>query len=156
MPDQVFAEGIRVPHEVAKRTCGICTCLLLLVLEKINEELDTRPQMLVQDLVMEASITHGETGELASVAVGILAALDSGLDQPVLEKLLIEVASVAAQIADKVADFRTDARIIVANQRAQVSVDVRIVDRLIEFFRNTSKLRYQTQSVDDKGWRVLA
>mgnify|MGYP002809575301 CR=1 FL=1 len=96
--------------------------------------------MLIQDIVVEASITDGEAGELAGVAIGVLAAGDSRLDQTVLEKLFVEVASVSAEVSDEVADLGTDSGVFVADQRVQVDVDVCIVDGLIELLGDPGEL----------------
>lgn len=64
--------------------------------------------MLIQDVIVEASISDCKASELPSVSVRILAALDGSGDQPELEQLLIEEASVATQVADQVTDLGPD------------------------------------------------
>ena len=96
--------------------------------------------MLVENLVMEACIAYCKAGKLASVSVRILAALNSSLNQSVLEKFLIEVASVTAQITNQVTDFGSDTCVIMADKGVKVNVDVCIMNRLIELFRDASKL----------------
>ena len=85
---------------------------------------------------METSIADCEAGKLSSVSIRVLTAGDRSLDQPVLEKLFVEVASVTAQVSNQVADLRTDSGILVADQTNQLSVDIGIVDWLIKLFRD--------------------
>ena len=96
--------------------------------------------MLVENLVMEACIADSKAGKFASVSVRILAALNSSLNQSVLEKFLIEVASVTAQISNQVTDFGSNTRVIMADKRVKVNVDVCVMNGLIELFRDASKL----------------
>ena len=111
--------------------------------------------MLVEHLVVEASISHSEAGKLAGVAVGVLTASDGGLNQSVLQKLLVEVTCVPAEIANQVAYLGPNSCIFVANQCIEIYIDVGIVDRLIELLRDARELRYETQSVYDEGrWIV--
>ena len=105
-----------------------------MVLEKVNEELDARSEMLIEHLVVEASIANGKTSELSCVPVRILAASNGCFDESVLQQLLVEVARVAAKITNQVAHFSPDSCIFVANERVQVSVNVCVVDRLVELF----------------------
>ena len=107
--------------------------------------------MLVEHLVVEASISHSEAGKLAGVAVGVLTASDGGLNQSVLQKLLVEVTCVPAEISNQVAYLSPDSCIFVANQCIKIYIDVGIVDRLIELLRDARELRYETQSVYDEG-----
>ena len=130
--DQILAEGVRIANKVTQGSGGVCSRLLLLVFEEVDEEFDTWTEMLVQDLVMETSVTHSETSKLSSVAVWILAAGNRCLDQSMLQELLIEIARVTTQITDQVADFCPDASIIMADESVQVHIDVGIVDWLIE------------------------
>lgn len=61
----------------------------------------------------------------------------------------------ATKITNQVAHFSANSSIIVTYERAQITVDVGVVDRLIELFRDTRQLRNQTQSVNDERGRVL-
>jgi hypothetical protein len=120
-----------------------------LVLEKVNEEFDARTKVLVEDLVVESSISDGETGELAGVAIWVLAAGDGCLDQTVFEKLLVEVAGVSAEVSDEVAYFGTDSGVFVADQCVQVDIDVSIVDGLVELLGDPGELGDQTKGIND-------
>ena len=90
--------------------------------------------MLIEHLVVEASIAHGKTSELSCVPVRILAASYGCFDKSVLQQLLVEVAGVAAKITDQIADFSAYACVFVTNEGIQVNVDVCVVDRLVKLF----------------------
>ena len=96
--------------------------------------------MLIEHLVVEASIADGKTSELSCVTVRILAASNGCFDKSVLQQLLVEVAGVATEITDQVAYFSAYACIFVANERVQVNVDVGVVDRFVELFGDSSQL----------------
>lgn len=96
MTDQILAEGIRVSDKVAQSSGCIGSSLFLLVFKKINKKLDTGTQMLVQDLVMESSISNCKTSKLPGVTVGILTAGYGSLNQSVLQELFVEVTCVSA------------------------------------------------------------
>ena len=93
--------------------------------------------MLIQDLVVEAGVSNGETSKLPSVAIWVLAARDCSFDQAMLQELLVEVASMSAQVTDQVAYFGPNSRILVANERVQVDINVSVVNRFVEFFRDS-------------------
>lgn len=116
MLDQIFAQGVRVPHEVAKCSCSVGSCFLLLILEKVDKKDDARSEMLIQYVVVETGITNSKAGELTGVPVGISAALDSCGNKSILEQLLIEEASVTAQVSNQVAHLRSNTGVIVLNQ----------------------------------------
>ena len=71
--------------------------------------------MFVEDVIMEASITNGKTGELSGVSVWVSAALYRCWDQTKLKKLFVEESSVSAEVTNQVADFSSDAGIFVQN-----------------------------------------
>ncbi len=112
--------------------------------------------MLIEDLVMEASVSYGEASELSGVPVRVLAARDCSLDQTMLQELLIEVASVSAEVTDQVANLRTDASIFMTDQSVQIDVDVSVMDRFVELFGDSGQLTDQTESVDDQRWWILS
>lgn len=46
----------------------------------------------------------------------------------------------SAKVADQIADFSSDIGVRVLNEHFKVSVDVRVVDRLVEVFVDSGKL----------------
>ena len=74
--------------------------------------------MLVQNFIVETGISNSKACKLASVAIRILAALDCSFNQSMLEKLLVEIPGVTAQVTNQVANLGSNASIIVANQCA--------------------------------------
>merc|ERR1712187_23538 len=120
MLDKVLAQGVRIAYKVSKSTSCIGSCLLFLVLEKLNEELYAWSQVLVEDFVVEACVTDGEAGELSRVAVRVPATFNSCSNQTMLEKLLIEEASMTAQISDQIANFCPNAGVFMGDQIFQV------------------------------------
>ena len=81
---------------------------------------------------MEASVAYGETGKLPRVAVRVLAALDGGGNEAVLEQLFVEEAGVSAEVSNQVADLGPDGSILVHNKHFELVINVRIVDVLVE------------------------
>ena len=126
-----------------------------MVLEKIDEKFDAWAQVLIQDLVMEAGVSNGETSKLPSVAIRVLTARDCSFDQAMLQELFIEVASVSAQVSDQVAHLGPNARIFMTNERVQVNIDVCVVNRFVELFGDSCQLRYERKSVNDECRWVL-
>ena len=108
MSDQVSTESIRVSHEVAEGSSCIGSSFLFLVSEKFNQKRDTRLQMLIENVVVEPSITNSEAGELSGVSIRVLTALDGSSDQPKLEQLLVEESSMSAQVSDQIAYLSSD------------------------------------------------
>lgn len=106
--------------------------------------------MVVQDVVVESCIADSKARKLPGVPITIPTALNRSLDKPMLQKLLIEELGVPAQVANKVADLRTDARVVVLDQHIQIAVDIRIVDRLVEVFAYPSQLGDQRQRINDQ------
>ena len=100
--------------------------------------------MLIQDLIVEASVAHSEASKLSSVSVRILTARNGSLNKSMLEQLLIEVASMSAQITNQVADFGPNTGIFMADERVEFNIDIGVVDRLIELLRDPSQLGDQT------------
>ena len=94
--------------------------------------------MLIENLIVEASVANGEAGEFTGVAVWILAASYGSFDQSMFEKLLVEVPCVPAEIANKVANLSPNSSVLVANQRVEIDIDVCIMNRLIELLRYSS------------------
>ena len=96
--------------------------------------------MLIEDFIVETSVSYSEAGELSRVAVWISATLNSCRNQAVLEQLLVEEASVAAKISNQIAYLCSDSCIFMLDQTLQISVDVRVVDRVVELFRDPCEL----------------
>lgn len=140
VPDQVLAKSVRVPDKITQGTRSICTCFFLLIFEQINKELDTRSQMFIQNLVVESGIADSEACKLAGVPVRILATLNRGLYQPVLEQLLVEVACMSAKVTYQVTDLGANAGIFVTDEGVEVDVDIGSVDWLVELFGDAGKL----------------
>ncbi len=61
----------------------------------------------------------------------------------------------SAQVSYQVANLGSNGSILMNNQILELVVNVRIVDILIEVFRNTCQLRNQAQSIDDEDWAVV-
>ena len=153
--DQILAEGIRVSDKVTQSSSCIGSSLFLLVFQEVNEKFDARAKMLVQDLVMESSVSDCKASKFPGVTVGILAASYGSLNQSVLQEFFVEVARVSAKIANQVANFSPDSCILMANQSVQVNINIGVVNWLVEFFRNSCKLRNQRQSVDnERRWII--
>ena len=144
VPDKIFAECVRISDEVSKSTCCISPSFLLLIIQKVHQKLDTRAQMLIQVLIVEASVAHSEESKLSSVSVRILTARNGSLNKSMLEQLLIEVASMSAQITNQVADFGPNTGIFMTDERVEFNIDIGVVDRLIELLRDPSQLGDQT------------
>lgn len=81
---------------------------------------------------MEPSIADCKAGKLASIPIAILATIYRSLDEPMLQKLLIEELSVAAEVSDKVANFSSDSSVLMLDKHIEVIVKVRVVDRLVK------------------------
>ena len=135
--DQIFAECVRVANEVSKSTGSVGPRLLLLILEELDKQCHAWPQMLVQHFIVEASIADCEACKLPRVTIWVSATLDSRGDQAVLEELLVEEAGVTAEVPNQVANLRPDASVFVLDQVLQVRIDVRIVDWIVEFLRDS-------------------
>jgi hypothetical protein len=99
---------------------------------------------------MEARISNSEACELAGVAITVSATLDGSLDQSMLEQLFVKELSVATQVTNQVANLGTNASIWMLDQHIQISVNVRVMDWLVEVLADTSKLRDKTQAVDNE------
>ena len=134
MLDQVSAEGIGVSHKITKGSGCVGSGLLFLVSQKLYKERHTRLQVLIQDVVMEASVSYGEASKLPRVSIRVLAALNGRRDQPKLEQLLVEEPSMSAQVSDQVAYLCSNRRVFMDNQSFQRLVNVSIVNILIEVF----------------------
>lgn len=88
--------------------------------------------MLIQHIIVEASVTYCEASKFPCVTVRVSATLDSGGNQTKLQEFLIEETSVSAQITDQIADFGSDIRILMSDQNLQVVVNIGIMNWLIE------------------------
>ena len=83
--DQVFAQSIGVSHEVTESTRGVCSSLLLLVSQQLNQQYNAWTQMLIENVVVETGVTNSEAGKLPCVSVWIAATLDSCSNQAKLK-----------------------------------------------------------------------
>ena len=108
MLDQITAESVGVPNEVAKGSRGVGSSLFFLVSKKLNKERNTRLQMFIEHIVVEASISNSKASKLPGVSIRVSAALNGGRDKPKLEQFLVKEASMSAQISNEVADLRSD------------------------------------------------
>ena len=106
--------------------------------------------MLIQDVIVEASIADSKACEFARVAITVSATLNRGLDQSMLKQLLIEKLGVATKITDKVADLCSNTSIWVLNQHVQISIYVGIMDGFIEVLADSCQLRDEAQAIDDQ------
>ena len=106
--------------------------------------------MLIQNLVVEASIAHGEASKLTSVPVAVSATFNSSGNEPVLQKLLIKEASVAAQVSNQIANLSPYLCILVLNQGVEVIVHICVVNRLVKVLGDSCELRNQAECVDDQ------
>ena len=104
---------------------------------------------------MESSISDSKAGELSCISISVSATLDCCGNQTKLKKFLIEEASMSAQVSYQVANLGSNGSILMNNQILELVVNVRIVDILIEVFRNTCQLRNQAQSIDDEDRAVV-
>ncbi len=111
--------------------------------------------MLIQYLIVETCITHGEAGKLTGVPVRILTARDCSFDKSMLEEFFIKVPCVTAQISNQVADLSSNACVFMADKGVELNVDVSVVDWFVELLRDSSQLRDQTQCVNNQRWWVF-
>lgn len=56
--------------------------------------------MLVESITVETSITNSKAGKLPCISINVSAALDARIYKTKLQKLLIEIASVPAEVAN--------------------------------------------------------
>lgn len=155
MLDQVLAQNVAVSHKVAQSTSSISSSLLLRVLQQLHQEHNTRSQVLIKNVVVEASIAHCKASKLPRVLVRILAALDRCGNQAMLQQLFVEETSVTAQVTNQVANLGANAGVRVLNQCLDVVINVRVVNRLIEILIDTSQLADQAQCIDSQLLCVL-
>lgn len=83
--DKILAESIRVANKVAKSTSCVSPSLFFLVLEQVYEKFDTGAQVLIQDFIVEASVSNRKAGEFPCVPVWVLAASNCSLYQAMLQ-----------------------------------------------------------------------
>jgi hypothetical protein len=121
-----------------------------LIFQELNKKLDAGSEMLIQDVVVEASIANSEASKLASVPIRVLAASNGSFNQSVLEQLLIEEACMSAQVSDQVANLGSDTSILMQNQVVQVLVNIGVMNGLIKVFGDSCQLRDKTQGVNDQ------
>lgn len=155
VPDEISAQRVRVTNEVTKSSRRVCSCLLFLITQELDQQNYARLEVLVQHIVVEARVTDSKTGELARVSVRVTATLDRSRNQSILEQFLIEEARVSTQVTDEVADFGADGRVLVHYQVLQILIDVRRVDVFVEIFGDTRQLRDQAERVNNNQWVVL-
>jgi len=122
--DEISAQCIGISDEVAESTCSIGSCLLLLISEELNKERHAWFQVLVEDVIVEASISNGEAGELPRVPIWVPAALDGRGDEPELQEFLIEESSMAAEVSNQIANFGPDGGVLMHDEILEVLVNV--------------------------------
>lgn len=140
MSDQVLAQSVRIANEVAQGSRCVCSSLLLGVLQQLNKKHYAWSQVLIENIVVEPSIADCKAGKLSSIPIAILATIYRSLDEPMLQKLLIEELSVAAEVSDKVANFSSDPSVLMLDKHVEVVIKVRVVDRLVKVFGDASQL----------------
>ena len=99
---------------------------------------------------METCIAYCETSKFAGVLVIVSAALNCSGNETWFLKLVVEEASVAAQVAYQIADLGSNAGVTILNKHTQLGVEWGLMNEVVEVLWKTSKLRDQTQSVDDE------
>jgi len=122
--DEISAQCIGISDEIAESTCSIGSCLLFLISEELNKERHAWFQVLVEDIIVEASISNGEAGELPGVPIWVPAALDGRRDEPELQELLIEESSMAAEVSNQIANFGPDGGVLMHDEILEVLVNV--------------------------------
>ena len=132
--DQIFAQRVRVADEVSQSTSSVGSSFLLLILQEFDEELDTRPEMLVEHFVVETSVSDCKACKFPRITIWISATFNGSRNQAVLKQFLVEEAGVAAEVSNQVAYLGPDAGVLMLDQVLQVGVDVRVVDWIIELF----------------------
>lgn len=150
MPNKVFTKRIRISNKVSESTSSVCTSFLLSITQKIDEKRYTRTQMFVEYVVVEASISDGETGKLAGVSIRITAALNGSSNESMLKQLLVKKPCMATKISNEVTNFGTDIGIRMRYERFEVSVYVGIVNWLVKILINACKLAHQGERIDGK------
>ena len=149
MFDQVTAQSVGVTDKVTQGSCSIGSSLFFLISKKFYEKRNTRFQMFIKHIVVEASISNSKTSKLSRVSIRISAALNGCRDKPKLKQFLIEEASMSTQITDKVAHLGSNWSILMNNQILEIVVNIWIMNIFIKVFRNSSQLRNQTQSINN-------
>lgn len=114
--DQISAKSVRVSDKVTKSTSSISSSLLFLIFQEFDKELDTWSEMLIQDIIMETSITNSKASKFPCVSIRVLATGNSSLDESMFEQLLIEEASMSAEISNQVANFSSNTSILMKDQ----------------------------------------
>jgi len=99
--------------------------------------------MLVKHIVVESSIAYCKASKFAGIAVNVAATLNRSSYQAVLKQLLVEEASVTAEIANQIAYFGTDVGVGMSDQHLQIVVNVCVVDWLVEILVDSGQLRDQ-------------
>lgn len=150
MLDQILAQGVAVTHEVTESAGCVGPSLFLLITKQLDKQDHAGTQVLVENVIVETSVTDREAGEFPRVPVGVSATLDSGGNQSKFEKLLIEEARMSAQVTDQVADFGPDISVRVLNQNFEVLINVSVMDRLVEILVDPRELRDQRQRIDNQ------
>jgi len=96
MLDEVFAESIGVSNKVSKGSRSVGTSLFFSVSEEFHKQGYTWLEVLVKNIVVEASVSNSEACKLPCVSIRVLTALDRGCDETELEKLLVEESCMSA------------------------------------------------------------
>jgi len=147
MSYKIFAKSIWITHKISKSSSCICSCLFFLILQKLNQNNNTRFQMFIKNIVMETSISYSKTCKLSSVPVYISTTFYSCCYQSEFQEFFVEKASVSAQITYKITNFRSYIRILMYDKRLQVVVNICIVNGLIKIFAYSRKLTDQWQTI---------
>ena len=111
--------------------------------------------MLIKHIIMEASISHSKACKLASVPIRVLAASNCSFNQSVLKQLLVEEASMSAKVSYQVADLGTDTSIFMGDEVIQISINICVVNRIVEVLGDSSELGDQTQGIYYQLRRVV-
>jgi len=134
MVDQVLAQAIGVTDKVSESSSSIGSCFLFLILEEIYQQGHARSKVLIEDIIVEASVSHCEASKLPSVLIRVSAALNGSLNQSKLQQLFIEEPCMSAKVTYQVAHLCSDSSIFVQNQGLQLRIDIGCVDVFIEVF----------------------
>ena len=113
MLDEVSAQSVGISHEVAQSSSSVSTSFFFSIFEQFNKQGHTWLEMLVEDVIMEASISDCKASKLSCVPVWVLATLNRSGDQTKLEQLFVEEARVPAEVSNQIADLCADRSVLV-------------------------------------------
>ena len=101
--------------------------------------------MFVDHVVMESCVTHGKARKLSCVWILVCASLDGSINETLLQQLVVEVSCMTTQVTDEVANFGSHACIRMSDQHFEWSVQVSMVDGLIDLLVDSGQLTDQTE-----------